>query len=84
MAIANIVRVYIVRHGETEANKTGIIQGHLDTKLNDEGIKQAEKVGNALKCAQLGIAFTSDLSRAVQVSLIIPMVGSLRLLTPVM
>lgn len=27
--------VYIVRHGETQANKDHIIQGHLDTALNE-------------------------------------------------
>jgi broad specificity phosphatase PhoE len=27
--------VYIIRHGETQANKDHIIQGHLDTALNE-------------------------------------------------
>jgi broad specificity phosphatase PhoE len=30
-----MARVYIVRHGETTSNKEGIIQGHLDTALNE-------------------------------------------------
>jgi broad specificity phosphatase PhoE len=28
-------KVYIIRHGETQANSDGIIQGQLDTDLND-------------------------------------------------
>lgn len=34
---------YFIRHGETEYNKKGIIQGSgVDSSLNDTGIKQAE------------------------------------------
>lgn len=62
-----VVRVYIVRHGETQENRDGIIQGHRDTFLNAIGLEQARMVGEALKDAKLGIAFSSDLSRAVKV-----------------
>ena len=62
-----IVRVYIVRHGETQENRDGIIQGQRDTFLNANGLEQARMVGDALKDAKLGIAFSSDLSRAVKV-----------------
>jgi len=60
------VRVYIVRHGETQENRDGIIQGHRDTFLNAIGLEQARMAGEALKDAKLGIAFSSDLSRAVK------------------
>jgi len=60
------VRVYIVRHGETQDNLDGIIQGHRDTSLNSNGLEQARMAGEALKDAKLGIAFSSDLSRAVK------------------
>ncbi|KAJ7578486.1 phosphoglycerate mutase-like protein [Mycena floridula] len=63
-----IRRVYFVRHGETAANRAGIIQGHLDTELNDEGREQAQLVAAALKNVQFDIAYTSDLQRAVDVS----------------
>ena len=61
------MRVYIVRHGETQENRDGIIQGQRDTFLNAIGSEQARMVGEALKDAKLGIAFSSDLSRAVKV-----------------
>ena len=61
------MRVYIVRHGETQENKDGIIQGQRDTSLNAVGLEQARLVGEALKGAKLGVAFSSDLSRAVKV-----------------
>lgn len=61
------MRVYIVRHGETQENRDGIIQGQQDTSLNVIGLEQARMVGEALKDATLGVAFSSDLSRAVKV-----------------
>jgi probable phosphoglycerate mutase len=61
------VRVYIVRHGETQENRDGIIQGQQDTALNAVGLEQARMVGEALKDAKLGVAFSSDLSRALKV-----------------
>jgi len=57
-------RVYIVRHGETEANKQKIIQGHLDTLLNSEGKRQADLVAEALKVIPFDACFSSDLRRA--------------------
>ena len=61
------MRVYIVRHGETQENRDGIIQGQQDTFLNAIGVEQARMVGEALKDVKFGIAFSSDLSRAVKV-----------------
>ena len=63
-----LVRVYIVRHGETEENRNSIIQGHLDTQLNADGIEQARRVGKALQAVPFNLAFSSDLTRAAKVS----------------
>jgi probable phosphoglycerate mutase len=59
------VRVYIIRHGETEENRQKIIQGHLDTQLNSEGEKQADLVAKALKDVPFDACYSSDLQRAV-------------------
>jgi len=59
------VRIYIVRHGETEENKQKIIQGHLDTALNFEGERQADLVAKALKDIPFDACYSSDLRRAV-------------------
>ncbi|KAG6880254.1 hypothetical protein C0992_001822 [Termitomyces sp. T32_za158] len=61
-----VARVYIVRHGETQENRDGIVQGQLDTALNAVGLEQARMVGEKLRSIPFKIAFTSDLSRAVQ------------------
>ena len=63
-----VARVYLVRHGETQANRDGIIQGQQDTQLNALGEEQARMVGEALKGEEFGCAFSSDLSRARKAS----------------
>lgn len=60
----NTVRVYIVRHGETEENKQKIIQGQLDTALNSEGERQADLVAEALRDVPFDVSYSSDLRRA--------------------
>ncbi|KDN37038.1 hypothetical protein RSAG8_10391, partial [Rhizoctonia solani AG-8 WAC10335] len=56
--------VYIVRHGETNENRLGIIQGQMDTQLNDAGRAQAKITGNFLKDVNFVKAYSSDSSRA--------------------
>jgi len=35
--------IYIIRHGETDLNRLGIVQGRgMDTSLNEKGLEQAE------------------------------------------
>ncbi|HAO64442.1 TPA: hypothetical protein DCQ44_00475 [Candidatus Taylorbacteria bacterium] len=55
---------YIVRHGETEFNVSGIMQGHTDSPLTEKGQEQAKLVGNALKDIDFDLVFSSDLLRA--------------------
>ena len=63
-----VARVYLIRHGETQANRDGIIQGQQDTELNALGEEQARMVGEALKEKKIACAFSSDLSRARKAS----------------
>ncbi|WP_370840805.1 histidine phosphatase family protein [Phascolarctobacterium faecium] len=38
-------KIYLIRHGETEANKTFQFQGHIDNPLNSKGLCQAAALG---------------------------------------
>ena len=64
-------RLLLVRHGETEWNAVGRLQGHSDIPLNDNGRAQAKAV--ALRLASHGISrvWTSDLCRARETGSII-------------
>lgn len=58
------VRFLIVRHGETDSNVAGIIQGQLDTDLNARGRRQAAQVGKALSTVDIDEVYSSPLRRA--------------------
>ena len=55
----------VVRHGETDENLTGTLQGQFDTKLNKLGLRQAECVAERLRHEKFDRIFSSDLSRAM-------------------
>ena len=59
-------RVIAVRHGETAWNVDTRIQGQLDIGLNDTGLWQAARVGQALEDEPIAAIYASDLSRAWQ------------------
>ena len=60
------MKIYIIRHGETDANKNKIMQGWLDKPLNENGIELAKEVGTNLKGIKFKEAFTSPLTRALE------------------
>ena len=56
-----------VRHGETDANRDGFLQGgKVDMPLNENGLKQAEAVALRLQDECFDFAFSSPMSRAKQ------------------
>lgn len=57
--------IYAFRHGQTDWNKEGRIQGHLDIPLNETGKNEALRLANGLKHLSIGIVLSSDLSRAL-------------------
>ncbi len=54
----------LVRHGETEWNRAGRIQGHADSPLTREGVLQAEAMGRRLARESIDAVIASDLGRA--------------------
>ncbi len=59
-----MTRLLLVRHGETEHNRNGIIQGDLDTDLNETGIEQAQQLSDRLRDQDIGAVYSSTLQRA--------------------
>lgn len=58
------MKVYLIRHGETDLNKCKVLQGRSDTELNDYGILLAEKTAEGLADVAFDAVFTSPLKRA--------------------
>lgn len=57
--------LFLIRHGETDANVTGVVQGWLDTDLNENGYIQAQKAAEKFE-DEVDAIFSSDLKRASQ------------------
>jgi len=56
--------VIFFRHGETNWNKAGLVQGRTDIYLNPEGILQADRLGRKLKNEDVDFVISSPLRRA--------------------
>lgn len=59
-------KVCIIRHGETDWNKEGRIQGHIDIPLNDTGRAQALAMAYNSAHFRFSALFSSDLARAME------------------
>ena len=46
------MKLFLVRHGETEENQQGIMQGHMPGRLSEIGKLQAKKLALRLKNVQ--------------------------------
>ena len=54
----------LVRHGETDWNAEGRLQGHTDRPLSDYGRRQARRLAEELEGEELEAIYSSDLARA--------------------
>ncbi len=60
-----MVKLYVVRHGETNSNVRHTCIGHKDVPLNETGRAQAERLAEKLRDVPLDAIYASPLSRAV-------------------
>jgi broad specificity phosphatase PhoE len=67
----SITNLYITRHGQTEWNVQGRLQGHLDSSLTELGITQAEQLANSLADVGFNVIYSSPSLRTVRTAEII-------------
>lgn len=60
------MRVYIIRHGESETNRLNCWTGWLDVDLTEKGTEDARKAGKLLEGVEFDKLYASDLIRAKQ------------------
>ena len=63
--------LYIVRHGETEWNKEGRIQGRLNSDLTSKGKKYAKLLGERLKDTEFAHLISSPSGRTLETAQLI-------------
>lgn len=56
-------RIILLRHGVTQENQAGVIQGQMDGHLTEQGREQARAAGRHLSQQRIDRAVTSDLAR---------------------
>lgn len=68
---SNIIRLFIIRHGQTDNNVQKILQGHRDTNLNATGIEQGLKLGKYMYEQHITFDFvaSSDLKRCKETTM---------------
>lgn len=64
-------KIYLIRHGESEWNIKGKVQGQKDIALTSKGARQANLIGDKLKNENISSIYSSSLARAMDTALII-------------
>lgn len=60
------MKLFLARHGESEGNVLGLLQGHANYDLTDKGKHQAVLLGDRLKAERIDFIYASDLSRTTE------------------
>ena len=60
------MKLYVVRHGQTNLNLEHKLQGKIGLPLNKQGIAQAEELSKELKNIKFFKAYSSPQERAIQ------------------
>lgn len=69
------MKLFLVRHGQTDWNLTRHFQGQTDVPLNQTGIQQVQQVAKRISAEKIDLIYSSDLSRAVETAKIIRAAG---------
>ncbi len=65
------MKIYLVRHGQTEENYEGRMQGRKDTTLNETGVRETKKLKEKLKEKEIDLCITSPLKRTWETAMIL-------------
>ena len=65
------MKIYIIRHGQTEMNSRQVLQGRSNHPLNETGLEQAKKAAEALRDVTFDTVFSSPLTRAIETARIV-------------
>jgi broad specificity phosphatase PhoE len=72
------LRIYLARHGETDWNAQGRLQGQSDIPLNTKGREQAALLGKTLQGIRIAAVYSSTLSRSQETAQIVGVTAPLK------
>ncbi len=64
-----MLNIYITRHGETQWNTEGRLQGWLNSPLTEKGILQGQKLNHAVKMYDIEKIYSSPSERALKTAI---------------
>jgi uncharacterized phosphatase len=65
------MKIGLVRHGQTESNFEGIIQGRNNVELNDTGRRQCKRLAEKIKDKEYDYCYMSPMLRTVETAIIL-------------
>ncbi len=65
------MKIYVIRHGETDTNKQEMLQGQCDDPINENGVLLAEITGRAMRGIRFDGCISSPLQRATKTAEIV-------------
>lgn len=66
-----MVRLFLVRHGETVDNANRMMQGQTQGELNEKGRRQAREVAAKMAAEDIDVFVSSDLKRSIDTCMMI-------------
>ena len=57
------MKIYVIRHGQTDCNKNHKFNGRYDEDINEEGIKQAKELSHQIKKLDIDLIICSPMIR---------------------
>lgn len=79
------MKLYLVRHGETQNNQQNLLTGWLNSPLTGTGIQQSEILADKLSSVKFDLILSSDLQGAMETAMIISnKIGALLLFEPLL
>lgn len=63
--------VWLIRHGESEGNHAGVLQGQRDYPLSERGRQQARLLAARLTAVRFDALYSSDLTRALDTAKVV-------------
>ncbi len=64
------MKLYVLRHGETDGNVKGVMSGHQESYLTEHGKEEARQAREALADKKIDIVFASPLIRTKDTAII--------------
>ena len=64
------MKLFVLRHGETNENITGMMQGDMDTVLNEKGCNQALSVRDKVLESNIDLVISSPKKRAIKTAML--------------